>query len=151
MKSKSVRWLLLPSISIIVLLVIFSPTALLAQTGQGLVPCGPGTSVAKCEFCHFFVLIQNVYKFLMFTILPPLAILSVAIAGFLWFTSAGNQNQAGKAIAILKAVVVGLVVAYAAWLVINFVITLIARNTAIYNPGVWYNPQSWFNLSCPTT
>lgn len=114
-----------------------------------LVPCGSIDESAPCTFCHFFQLIQNVYNFLVFYIVPPLAIAFVAVGGFIWFTSGGSQGRAQMAMKILQAVLIGLIVAYTSWLIVNFIITLLARtDIEQYKPAKWYDPTSWFTVQC---
>lgn len=141
MRQNSVfRPLLFKGIGVIAFL---SPSLVFAQTP--LIPC----EIGECTFCHLFLLIQNVYNFVMFTLTPPVAILSVAIAGFMWFTAAGNEGQAKKARDILITVVKGLVILYAAWIVINFIITFIASPITLPSESVpIYDPTKWFQIQC---
>lgn len=133
---------------------------------EPLIPCGTEivttsgkTSIANpCTFCHFFKLIQNVYNFFVFVIVPPIAVLLVAIGGFFWLSSGGSESRAKKGMGILVAVLWGLVIVYVSWLLISFVLDLAAstitnplktgETKATYSPAVWYDPTSWFKLSC---
>lgn len=131
--------------SVIVLAFLFF-IASAAMAADPLIPCGPGN---PCTFCHLFKLIQNVYNFIVFTLAPPVAILSVAVAGFIWFTSAGSEGRAKKARDILLTVVVGLVIMYTSWVVINFIITFIAQPVRLPSASVnVYDPTTWFKLQC---
>ena len=110
----------------------------------GLVPCGPGTGGAPyCTLCHFFVLIANIYEFIIKTIVPSLAGLMVAVAGFFYVTAffgEGGANAVGKGGAVLKAAVIGILIAYGSWLIVH---------TVFFVLGV--NPQflgSWNTINC---
>lgn len=127
---------------------------------EPLIPCGlsvddPDSATietASCTFCHFFKLIQNVYNFLVFVIVPPIAVLLVAIGGFFWLSSGGSEARAKTALNILIAVLWGLVIVYVSWLVISFAISLIANPAGVsYKPAKWYNPTEWFVGSCEAT
>lgn len=51
-------------------------------------------------------------------------------AGFLWMTAAGNEEQAGKAIGILKTAVIGLVIILASYSITYFVLEKVFQATA---------------------
>jgi hypothetical protein len=90
-----------------------------------------------CGTCDILVVISNVFQFAL-SIVGILAVLVLVIAGIMYVTSGGNQEQVGKAKAALTAAVVGTVIVLAAWLIINAVLS-----AAGYSDG-----GSWFNPSC---
>ncbi len=68
-------------------------------------------------------LINNVIKFLLFTIATPLAALIFVYAGFMLLTSGGSSEKMTTAKKILTNLIIGYVIALAAWLVINTILT----------------------------
>ncbi len=121
---------------------LFLPFTVLSQ---GLVVC----NITECTFCDLFKLIQLVYNFVVFTLVPPLAVGLVAYAGFLWLVSAGSPGRAGQALKIMQGLVIGLVLVYTSWVIVNFVIVTLFNKTPEYDPVVWYKPLSWFTtLNC---
>jgi len=119
----------------------------------GLVPCG-GQGEPICELCHFFVLFDNVIRFLLNNIVFPLAILMIAIGGFMYiFAYVGPSlvlpgggkggpallNQAKK---LITAVIIGLVITFAAWIIVNtfFMIIGVASWTGL--------ESGWFKIEC---
>ena len=104
-------------------LFILSASATFAVIGinEPIIPCGTDivnvtvNGVQKtvvqnpCTFCHIFELVHNIYNFLMFVIVPPVAVLLVAVAGFYWLISGAYGPGAGKGRSILLSVLVGLV------------------------------------------
>lgn len=84
----------------------------------GLVPCG-GEGKPACQLCHFFVLFDNIVDFVLFDIVPPLAILMVVIGGVMFLLAADNPANINKAKDLLKSVAIGLVIIYGAWVLIN--------------------------------
>ena len=98
------------------------------STAEGLVPCGgydyddTGALIGEepaCNFGYIIVLAQNVIEFRIFKLAAPLAALVTAWSGFLYLTSAANPGQREKAKKILKNVVLGFIIALAAWLIVK--------------------------------
>lgn len=128
----------------IILLTILSlsflaPSFVFAKTASGLIPCGnvklnggiaPGQ---ECDFNDLIILAQTVINFLIFKIASPLAAVMFAYAGFLYLTNQGNESQVKKAHDIFWYVFIGLVVALAAWLVVNFILEFFLGSGSSYN------------------
>ncbi|PIV44973.1 MAG: hypothetical protein COS25_02330, partial [Candidatus Nealsonbacteria bacterium CG02_land_8_20_14_3_00_37_10] len=53
-----------------------------------LVPCGPGTAKENCELCDFFVLFDNIVKFVLQKLVPPIAALMLVFGGSMFFAAA---------------------------------------------------------------
>lgn len=87
-----------------------------------LVPCGqgpPGTT--RCELSDIFLLILNVYNFIVWTIATPLAGILVVLGGITMIFAAGNPNLASTAKRILWGAFIGWLLIWCAWLIINTV------------------------------
>lgn len=151
-------WLKMAGIVLAVMGYLLIPIGAFAVIGidEPLIPCGlsiddPDSTIIEtdsCTFCHFFALIQNIYNFLIFVIVPPVAVVMIAIGGFFWLTAAGSPARVQQGHKIILAVLAGLVIMYVAWLVISFGISLIAENGVVYNPAVWWKPHEWFDPQC---
>lgn len=118
-----------------------------AAGSGGLVPCG-GESQPACNFCHIFVLINNIIQFLLvpsalnpIPIIPVIASLLVAWGGFVWLTSAGSPQRVKQGQQILFAVVVGLLIVYGAWLFIELILSSLG---AVNFTGT----GNWFEIEC---
>ncbi len=85
---------------------------------QGLIPCG-GSGQPACNFTYLIQLIQNVIDFLLVDVAIPLAIILFAYAGWLYMSAGGDSGKVSKAHGIFMNVVFGLVLALAAWLIVN--------------------------------
>ena len=122
----------------------------LVSFAAGLVPCGPGTGPGPggsgwhyCTLCDFFVMVGNIFDFIIKIIVPSLAALMIAVSGFYYITAFFGEGGAGsvtKGGAILKATVIGLLIAYGSWLIVH---------TVFFVLGV--NPQflgQWNNINC---
>jgi len=101
-------------------LMIFMP--LLFAQAKITPDCGQvvdGVIANPCDFNYLIELVNNVITFLLFTIATPLVALIVAYAGFIMIFNNGNSEKATKAKHIMTNVVIGYVVALAAWLIIK--------------------------------
>jgi len=129
-------------------IIFFIPFALLyaaAAPVQGspsnLIPCGvdgpdPDTIVSgdeQCEWEDLITLAQNVINFLIFWIAAPLAAIMFAYAGFLYVTNQGNESQVQHAHQIFWYVFLGLVMALAAWLLVNYILIFFLGTNSDYN------------------
>lgn len=104
----------------------------------GLVPCG-GSGEPACSIGCFFAMLANIYNFLVKGIATPLAVLSITIGGIILLVSAGNPSAVGLGKKIVYSAIIGLVLVYCSWLIINVLLTAIG-----FNLGTWFAP----NMSC---
>jgi hypothetical protein len=126
----------------------------LLSLAEGLVPCG-GKGEHPCQLCDFFVLFKNIIDFLLLKIVPPLAVLMLAIGGFMYifaYFSPGEALSGGgkggpallsQAKKTLTAVVYGLIIIFAAWIIVNTFFQIIGVEE-------WTNLKTWWQIkSCP--
>jgi hypothetical protein len=109
---------------------------------EGLVPCG--TEGCPCELCDFFVMIDRIIDFLLFKpgLVPILAALMIAIGGGMYILSFNQPANLSRAKSLFTAVVIGLLIIYGAWLLINTFLMFI---------GVadWTGLKSgWWQIKC---
>lgn len=97
-----------------------------------LVPCnntpddkGAIASADECNFYSLMTLIYNVIQFILFAMVVPIAAIMFAYAGFLMVTSGGSPEAKTKAKGIFTSVVFGLIIAIAAWLIINTILRIV--------------------------
>ena len=117
-------------------LIILIPS--LAQAG--LVPCG-NTPDDPCTFCDFFVLINNIIQFVMIKIVPFVAVAMLVFGGVMFFFAGANPNALQTAKGIITSVVIGLVIIFCAWVIVNTVITKIG---IVESPSI----LQWYNIEC---
>ncbi|MDD5032784.1 MAG: hypothetical protein PHC85_01555 [Candidatus Pacebacteria bacterium] len=103
-----------------ILTVFFLMFPLLAGAAK-IVPCG-GAGQPACDFCKFAELAGNLVKFLAFNIVLPLSVLSFAAAGIIFMTGGDNSSQIEKGKNIFKFTATGIVIAFAAYAVINTIL-----------------------------
>ncbi len=83
----------------------------------GLVPCG-GPGQSECTICHLFVGIKNIVDFLTLNIAMPLAVVILIYGGVMLLVSGGSEEKIKKGKTALGAAVWGLLIVFAAWLII---------------------------------
>ena len=115
----------------------------------GLVPCGrscddPDTSKNECDpcqFCDFFVMINNIIRFVMFTLVPVVAVLMLIIGGVMFFFAGAKPAILIQAKGIITSVVIGLIIIFAAWVIVNTVLT----NIGIVQSDALLR---WYQIEC---
>lgn len=161
--------------TLLVVLVIILVGLPLLSLANGLVPCGGQPpccekerredplitgcsndfSVCKprCQLCHLFVLFKNVIDFFLTKIVPSLAVLVIAVGGFMYLfayinpegTLGGTGGPAliSKANSLFRSVVFGLIIIFAAWIIINvfFQVIGVADWTGL--------KEGWWKIDCP--
>jgi hypothetical protein len=141
---------------------------------EGLVPCGKevyiggsweegqcigGTSeFIRCQFCHFFVMLDEIVDFVLFQIVPPLAILMLVIGGAMFMFAhfegaemlpgggAGGPKMLGQAKKLITSVVIGLIIIFAAWIIIDLFFSLIGLSEFSIEAGL--GPREWNKIQC---
>lgn len=125
----------------------------------GIVPCGtewdrtvtPPKLLNPCQFCHFFVLINNIIIFLLFPhpdinnnipLIPTVAALMFVISGFYLLIAGPNPELFSKGKAILTATVIGLIVVFVAWVFLNTFLDFL-------NVAEWTGLKTWWQIKCP--
>ncbi len=108
----------LPIFLFCLLSIIFVPVLANAQ----LVRCG-NPDQNPCGISDFFETLGYIYNFIVWDITTPLAIIALTIGGILMMISAGNPNTFGLGKKIIFAAIIGLVLVFCSWLIINFILT----------------------------
>ncbi len=103
--------------------------------GAGLVPCG-GEGQDPCTLSDFFVLIINIINFIIWKITPSLFVLMLIIGAVMLLVSGGNPELQSKGKKILFAAVIGALIVYGGWLIIDTIVKAIGAD--------WI--QDWSNL-----
>ncbi len=130
---------------LLVILLIFTFSLIAQQAYARLVPCGPGMPSPDdvCQFCHFFVLFKNIIDFILYSIIPPVAVFLVAWGGILFFFSAENPANIEKAKSLFKSVAIGLIIIYSSWFIVNLFFQAIGVQD-------WTGlREGWWKIDCP--
>ena len=115
----------------------FLPVTAIAQTEPGkgyqlLVPCKgkplKGVGENTCTFIDLMTLIDRIIQ-LMLYLAMILAVISFIYAGFKLLFSGGNEEAISTAKHIFWSVLIGLVLAYGAWVIVHFLLTTLGVKT----------------------
>lgn len=124
-------------ISALVFLMLIMPVISFAANVP-LVACDNSTG-NLCDFNALMALVNRVIKFILFDMVIPIAAIMFAYAGFLMVSAGGEVASARtKAKAIFTDVLIGLIIAVAAFLIVRTVLSILGYN------GSWigFNPLS---------
>ncbi|MEZ6209461.1 MAG: pilin [Candidatus Paceibacterota bacterium] len=81
-----------------------------------------GQFVDPCTFDSVLAAINNVIDFLIYYMVIPIAAIVIMVAGFMYLTSGANPEKRKKARKMLLNLVIGLVLALAAWIIVKFIL-----------------------------
>jgi len=101
-------------------------------------PAGPGS----CDLCALFETIQNVVNFLIGLAFSIVTIMLV-YGGIRMYFSGDNPNNRKTAVNVVINAVIGLVIVLTSWVIINTVITFLAK------PGS--APTFWTQINCTSS
>jgi len=99
------------------------------------------TGEDSCTFCDIFKMLDRIINFLLFMVIPPLAILMIAIGGGIYIIGQGKPEMLSKAKSLFTSVVIGLIMIYGAWVVVNLFLMLIGINE-------WTGLRTWWEIPC---
>jgi hypothetical protein len=127
---------------------LFIVSAASAQA-QGIVPaeCVGAGAVELCRACSFFKLIDNIFNLILTRVVPPLAVILIAIGGFLYLVSGDSEQRRTPARGILTWTLVGLVLVYASFILLHTVLTVLAGDRVDVE-SVFLMTSRNFEISC---
>jgi hypothetical protein len=114
MKTWSTSLLFVVSLLFVFTLFGLAAPTVVSATDTGLIPC----MGAECSFCHLVQLGNNVISWIFGFVFVVFGVITF-IAGFNLITSGGNQSKLDDAKSKLSNAVVGLIIVFAAWLVVD--------------------------------
>lgn len=97
----------------------------LISFSAGLVACKD-----NCGWYELITLINTVITFILFRLALPIAAIMFAYAGILLLTSGGDPAKKTKAKELFLGVVLGLVIAAAAWLIVHTILSVLGYTDA---------------------
>jgi len=121
-----------------IFLAAVSLSAGLNAKAAGLIPCG-GVDDA-CTICDLFQLINNIIKMVILALVPSIAVLVIAIAGFKMLLNQNNSDVLNESKDIIVKVIIGVVLIYASYAIVNTMFAAMG-----YVGG---NPLQFNNVKC---
>lgn len=106
-------------IFLITLFILLTPMFLFAEEPTpnplpgGILPC-----TDNCGFNDMIKLVQNIITFVLY-IAVPIAVGMFTYAGVLYLTASGKTGQIEKAHTIFLNVLIGFIIVFSAWLIVN--------------------------------
>jgi len=100
------------------------PDGIWENTGEGGVTCNKAKG--GCTICDAIIVTQNIITYL-FLIAIPLAVAMIIWGGIVLMTAAGSEERVRKGRDIITKAVIGLLIVFAAWIIVNTVINFLAR------------------------
>lgn len=110
----------------------------------GIIPCGrliddPSTTGIHedqpCTLCSMILMAQLIVEFLV-KMAAIIALLAIAAGGLLYMSALGNQANVGKAKSIIKDTLIGFIVVFIAWAVIDSILMSMGYIDPV--GGEWY-------------
>ena len=105
-----------------ILFFLFFSLTVPALAADPLVKCG-NAGQAACTLNDFFSMVQGVVDFILYDIVPPLAVITVVFAAVNLMTSSGDPGKLEQAKKTIIWIIIGLVVIYGAWALVKGFIT----------------------------
>lgn len=126
---------------------------------EGIVPCQL-TGANRCTLCHFFQMLERIINYLLFCLIPPVAIFMLVLGGLMYIGGVleflpGGISTVSQAKRLFVSVAIGLFISYGAWLIIHLFLNALGYTRA----GNWWEiecqitsaPTSQTFVSAPTT
>ena len=118
---KKITKLLIHNYTFVIVFILFIVP--IVSLADGLVPCD-NSSGKPWNWAALMTLVNSVIHFILFDMVIPIAAIMFAYAGFLMVTAGGEAAGARtKAKGIFTNVVIGLIIAVAAWLIVELILT----------------------------
>jgi len=132
----SLTFILLPEIS----------QAAVGTDGR-LVPCGTTFNTDPCTLCDLIIGFQGIVKY-GYNIAIYITLACLTFAGIMYLVSSGNESLVTSAKNFIKASLIGFILVFCAWLIVNTVLLLLSAKTDFgiesKKGSKWYQ----FNYTC---
>ena len=137
------------TIGLLIIVGLSLTTSAFAASWWPLVPCGynnapsggdPSINYTKdCSVCDFFRLAKNIIDFILYGLVPPIAVLLFIVAGGLILIGGAYPKNISLGRKIFSNTAVGLLIIFGSWMIANTLIKSFAPNKVA---------TSWFKLEC---
>ncbi|MCF7835686.1 MAG: hypothetical protein K9M15_01015 [Candidatus Marinimicrobia bacterium] len=134
------KFLINAMFSLLALALLMIPFLVFAD--DSLVACGD-----DCGVCDFVTLVDKVIKFLLNILILPACVIALIVAGILILTATGDPAKIQKGKDIFKYAIIGIIIAYGAWIAIDTLLGKILSSEYYY----WQDfPECWEGTENPS-
>ncbi len=108
---------------------------------EGLVPCGKEVAVGGmiqgdkcsggtktmvyCQFCHLFVMLNGIVKFVLINVVPYLAVLMLVAGGIMFYFGGGKPDLLNRGKQLISGVIIGLFLIYGAYMLVGVFLSIL--------------------------
>ncbi len=105
------------------------------------------TEPVYCQLCHTFIMVDKTVDYVVIKLVPLLAVLMLVIGGVMFYFGGVRPELLSRAKTLIKGVVIGLVLIYSAYMIVNIFLTVLGASKinsiqSVFKEGV-------FSVSCP--
>lgn len=111
-------------VSLFIILYSLFPSVVFAQAlniWEGTSGGGCNQASSGCNLCDAIIVAQNIIQ-MLFELAVPIAVAVIVWGAFLFITAGGSEERVGKGKKTMTAAVIGLVIALAAWIIVNTIL-----------------------------
>ncbi len=113
----------------------------------GLVPCGRNTGTPEemkpCTTCDLFALASRIINFVLFTVVPAVAVLFYLIGGIMILLGGANPGLVSTGKNFFWNTTIGLFIIFGAWMITNTVLKSLVGDSDY--------SKKWFTIECVAT
>ncbi|MDD5738703.1 MAG: pilin [Candidatus Pacebacteria bacterium] len=101
----------------------------------------------QCQLCHGFIMVDKAVDYIVIKLVPLLAVLMLVIGGVMFYFGGFNPGLLSRAKTLIKGVVVGLVLIYSAYMIVNIFLMVLGASEINSIKDVFSNGV--FSIKCP--
>ena len=126
----------------------------IGSTGP-LVPaeCRSPSNIAQtCTICHIAILVINITNYLIYWVAFPSVVILVAIGGIMILIAGPSEERQTAGKKILTSTIVGLIIVFLSWLIVDTAIKVATGNINAAGPGAFIQSFGpWNVINIPAT
>ncbi|MCD6550260.1 hypothetical protein J7K24_01815 [bacterium] len=100
-----------------------------------------GYRYVPCTLCHLLVMIEGAINFILIEIVPVVAVLILVVGGIILYFGGLSPSQLNQARSVLISAIIGLVIIYGAWVIVNTVLITLGIASWVGFGGGWFQIQ----------
>jgi len=104
-------------------------------------------AVVQCQLCHSFIMVDKAVDYVVIKLVPLLAVLILVIGGVMFYFGGFNPGLLSRAKTLIKGVVIGLVLIYSAYMIVNIFLMVLGASQMNSIKDVFSNGV--FSVKCP--